>query len=833
MDHLPATRTVQGLETVPYVCKKSYDGGPFLTYPIRENKPHVIPDPANGSDKMPFWEYEKRHPTPNEEFEAFCQTWLFFGLINELLGSICVSADFVRPDTVGDRKIISTSQLPGFIEVWIKSIKDGFSTTTYGHVAACLKQTFDTLRAARPEFDLRIKFCIASVSELFAYAANKAFGIENLVLDNKCPAAWRTLFENTPWLERWRKAGWCPSQIEILLRSSISLQPLYFFASLQDLVSSGRHRLCGIQKCVAYQTDVKEYKTQHLITECRCKELYVDSSRLIAVLSAGGLPVLRIRTGRELDDLSLDIIASQPDTHYVALSHVWADGLGNPKANSLPRCQLLQLSNLARRLKARLSLQIPQTELLLWCDTLCCPVNPQWARNRVLADMKNIYEQATCVLVLDASLKSYESEIMGPEEICARILTSGWMRRLWTLQEGALPAVKGRLWVQFCDQAINLHPITQQMNKLLKNDLSRAELVIAILSRIRTFTTFFDRDPNDLGADLGTVDEALQHRSVSVSSDEPLLVGTLLGLDVTKILNGSEETRIHRMWSLMPTAVRGLPTDILFRLGPRLSEEGYRWAPSSMLYYEDENPVIETMREGENQGIPTQYGLRVRLCGYSISFPQIPNWLPTCPWGLVLDQDCFYMRDHRGCWYFLRRRWPSALGDHLSQEKFSGIMRTYTNLWVLSLKNRPDDLPVTSTALVTRLSRECEDVKYVRSYMHIQVAELRKDSCEMFEAAYRCAQKLTESAPAKHLATMDQNGVHMESSEYKAGFDTLKPEMYRIAASSENGIAMATARETSGRDHDILFGAIVGMIFSGHHGIMGPNTPDDQQWCVD
>ena len=833
MDHLPATRTVQGLETVPYVCKKSYDGGPFLTYPIRENRPQVISDPANGSGKMPSWEYEKRHPTPNEEFEAFCQTWLFFGLINELLGNICEWADFVRPDKVGDCRIISTSRLPGLIEVWVKSIEDGFSTTTYEHVAACLRQVFDTLRAARPEFDLRIKFCIASVSELFAFGANKAFGIENLVLDNKCPAAWRTLFENTPWLERWRKSGWCPGQIEIMLRSSISLQPLYFFASLQDPISSGRHGLCGIQKCVAYQTDLNDYTTQHLIKECKCKDLNVDLSRLIAVLSSGGLPLLRIRKGEALDDLSLDLVASQPDTHYVALSHVWADGLGNPKANSLPRCQLLHLSNLARSLRARLSLQNPQTELLLWCDTLCCPISPQWARNRVLAHMKSIYEQATCVLVLDASLQPYESEVMGPEETCARIIASGWMRRLWTLQEGALPAVKGRLWFQFCDQAINLHPLRQQMNRLFNSDLSRRGLAIALIPPIRNFTTFFDRDPNDLGADLGTVAAALQHRSVSVSADEPLLIGTLLDLDVATILNGSEKTRMHRMWSLMPTAVRGLPKNILFRLGPRLIEEGYRWAPSSMLYYEDENPVMETIWVGENQGIPTQHGLMVRFCGYPMSFPQSPIWLPTCPWGLVLDQNCFYVRDHRACWYFLCRRWPSALGDYLTQEKFSGIMRSYTDLWVLGLRTRPDDLPVTSTALLTRLSRESGEVKYVRSYMHIQVEELRKALCEMFEAAYRCAQKLTESTPAKHLATMDQNGVQMESPEYKAGFDTLKPEMYRIAARPENHIAIATARETSGKDHDILFGAIVGMIFSGHYGIMGPRTPDDQQWCVD
>ena len=200
MDHLPVVpnRTVRGLESVPYVCKKPYDGGPFLTYSIREGKPDITPDEAGIPDTvLPFWQHEKRHPTPNKDFEAFCQTWLFFGLINELLGNICKSADFVRLDKAGDNRVISTSQLAGLVEQWVKSIEDGSYAITYEHAAKCLRLTFDTLRAAGPEFDLRIKLCIASVAELFTYATNKAFGIVNFVSDNKCPSTWRKLFDDT------------------------------------------------------------------------------------------------------------------------------------------------------------------------------------------------------------------------------------------------------------------------------------------------------------------------------------------------------------------------------------------------------------------------------------------------------------------------------------------------------------------------------------------------------------------------------------------------------------------------------------------------------------
>lgn len=114
MDHLPvaSTGTLEGLEVVPYVCEKPYDGGPFLTYPIRENRPEIVPD-ADSAAKQLLLEQGRLYPIPNKVFESFCQTWLFFGLINEIVGDICQPTDFVRRGEGGDSKFISTSRLPG------------------------------------------------------------------------------------------------------------------------------------------------------------------------------------------------------------------------------------------------------------------------------------------------------------------------------------------------------------------------------------------------------------------------------------------------------------------------------------------------------------------------------------------------------------------------------------------------------------------------------------------------------------------------------------------------------------------------------------------------
>ena len=80
---------------------------------------------------------------------------------------------------------------------------------------------------------------------------------------------------------------------------------------------------------------------------------------------------------------------------------------------------------------------------------------------------------------------------------------------------------------------------------------------------------------------------------------------------------------------------------------------------------------------------------------------------------------------------------------------------------------------------------------------------------------------------------MSKDGIDMESPEYQAAFDALQPEILRITEIEENDLARTTARQFSGGDDDVLFGALVRSMFLGYYVIMGPRTPDNQQWCVD
>ena len=837
MEHLPtSTNSLHGEQkTVPYVCREPYDGGPFLTYPERVGKHHAA---SNAQGQFSYYEYEKLHPTPKEELESFFQTWLFFGLIHEILGK--VEDDFVQLSKCTTNKSVSTSKLCGFIETWVSNVVNGGLSPTYEHIAECLRLVYATLRAAGPLFDQRLMLSIVSTGEIFEYAANKAYHIENLVRDNKCPAAWGFLIDKPSWAAIMRAAGWCPSQIRLLREGNMAAQSLYYFTSLNQPEMHRRHGSCTEQRCTAYQNNLEEYTTQHYPSDCKCEEISVDVEAIDQVLVDGKLPLLRIVPSPVTTELRVEIVPSQSSSRYVALSHVWADGLGNPKANALPRCQLLRLNNLVKSSNLPSGSEASEEDPLLWCDTVCCPISPEEAKKRGLSQMKRVYMDATQVLVLDASLQLFDSSGMSSEALIARILACGWMRRLWTLQEGALPASRGRLWFQFQDQAINIRPLYLHTLRAVDNEVCRLGLAYSLSVGIRGFTIFFDLRHDDLGADLATIEVAIKNRSVSVPTDEPLLIGSLLDLNVEHIVSGSDETRMHRMWSLMSTARRGIPKNILFRLGPRLQDKGFGWAPSTLLSNVFDNGILQTRRQGDNQGIQTPRGLEVSLSSFRVCFPDRPKGLPANPWSIIPNMDQLFMRDQDGIWYDVYRRFSGNSGsedDFLFNEKLCNIRHSDDDIRFLFLEN---EFPVpvyraqkVIESLAVKVLNKEEGVVYVRSYMLVHISLLSVPLQEMVEKAYRCANELADSVPARRLAALQADEVNMELPEYKTLFDELRPKIHRMAMSHENKTALAAARQVSKTDDPLLFEAVVATLFVGSYAYMEARTSDTQRWCVD
>jgi hypothetical protein len=311
-----------------------------------------------------------------------------------------------------------------------------------------------------------------------------------------------------------------------------------------------------------------------------------------------------------------------------------ANGLGNPNGNGLPACQLRRLATqLTRVVSGNSGKQASKRSPLFWMDTLCIPVGAQDDEevNRLKAtainSMARIYAGARQVLVLDAELQSHSvlsDNGASQDEIMAWIVTATWMRRCWTLHEGALGR---RVWFQFADAAINCRPhersealcsgkrsgiidlsgtsfpsyvtrlsriwplshtalaaeagLREQPFKVTLRDSWRTSIyqTLELLGYGFTKRDWFGRaTPEGLFALFCLVWQELIPRSTTKAEDLPTIFASLLDFKAHEILQVPAEHRMLAMLANMPL----IPQELLFNKGPRLqpsSRHRNRWVP--------------------------------------------------------------------------------------------------------------------------------------------------------------------------------------------------------------------------------------------------------------
>lgn len=144
---------------------------------------------------------------------------------------------------------------------------------------------------------------------------------------------------------------WCPSQSAYLEQRFPIL--LNLFETLEPLRPPADHTACYEQRQCLADSSVSD-QPKHICAGERCGEVQVTEEDLLPILRNGDAPVLFFdidTTTPEALDVErttgarnvLKVRARRSDDVYATISHVWADGLGNKKANALPRCQVAQL----------------------------------------------------------------------------------------------------------------------------------------------------------------------------------------------------------------------------------------------------------------------------------------------------------------------------------------------------------------------------------------------------------------------------------------------------------------------------------------------------------
>ena len=577
---------------------------------------------------------------------------------------------------------------------------------------------------------------------------------------------------------------------------------------------------------------------------------------------------------------------------------MFADGLGNPSSCSVPRCQLSHISKLAKSLEKSITVveelglsegKATDKPLLIWLDTLCCPVSPPEAKSLALAQMRRTYEDAKHVLVLDASIECFPSDELHVTETLARIFTSGWMSRLWTLQETRLAR---SLWIQFKDRPVELDRLMVQLSQESSADVRYLPFNLDMVAHHRavrpSFYSKYTNETSSVGKALWYIDSALHHRSTTVATDEPLCIATLLDLPIQELLGvpPTAPARTAEVWDLIAEKYTGIPQQIVTFEQPRLSEPGKHWVPQTFLATtgQDLYSPSTRMERWLNPKLATIHpaGLLTTFPGFTLSLRSHNDGLPRNPWSFLPQIPE---------WHLLftgseNRRYDVVAATHiLSQGNETDEQRRASTpllhdmmhqgpCAVILLRESPDNVPQRKwDGLFVNVDEVREGVLYVKSKCHVIVTDMLPSEKVLYDTAERLARQLrsdptiaevvrlmpdltkrerqtgianktqqtvVEEDPDKASAmneTSQTSGSHatvVASEEYNVATSAMKARMQEVANDALKDPELVSAIKLLFGDNDEivgLFWRIVAEWF--YHDFEGQPVGENGRWCVD
>ncbi|KAI4143827.1 MAG: hypothetical protein LQ340_006860 [Diploschistes diacapsis] len=544
-----------------------------------------------------------------QEQESLFQKWLFFGVLTSFFKSLFKPHEFIRDGSNGCQYVTTAKLIPlmqlTYANRFSYSGEDGLVRIAKGR--RVLRHVDQVLILANDDFDWRVKLSLRSVGELLA----AYLGVASRVLGNPMPFPPLMFFR--PYIpsflsSRMLSAGWCPSEIAPLLDKCSYFQTLVFFSRLAKSVGERDHSCCTRDLCRVLNIDSATFVAKHALPDCSCEKVSVGNDELRNIILNGGVPLLKIDVDNE--SARIEIVEFGPNMNYMALSHIWADGLGNPHENALPHCQLRRLATMYKLVHTCLKTSqagLKDEPFYLWIDTLCCPAKQGQGKDMAIGRLRDTYRNAKCVLVLDAGLEAIDPHDISSAETLLRIFTSAWTRRLWTLQEGVLART---LYFKFKDIVLDYDAIEQSFRHLTNVDIRYLCLGHDLLSQnvwIRQLQGVYGSSANStgntaVGDSLYHIDCGLQYRATSDPADEATCLGTLLDLPLEEILNIQahkeyrvEQARMAKFWELLARKFGGLPQSLVMLTYPKLEVPPFRWAPRTLL--------LDESRKKENRNV--------------------------------------------------------------------------------------------------------------------------------------------------------------------------------------------------------------------------------------
>lgn len=441
MDHLPLpdNGVLKDVIQVPFYATEPYDGEDFESYPSRHGWQ------ISGAFSVTSITHHSRM-VDEAEVGSMLQTWLFFGLLFTVTGELGDLDAFTRVDNEG-RRMLTTDSLGKMVGQWSqRSINEDWSLYLDSlhrwrdKAYDCLiKARYTTLGIkATPRFAGLDNLCmsVALLGEYLMQAMKDIFIKRGLTAPTA--QSWRVRGYcdcGQPLIDAMLHRGWCPNRLVALDAGAVmSVGQLWFFANMKPSRGHLSHRDCTASFCHHTTVDEDAYEIRHEPDYCEptCALVGPPAAAIDSALKDGLIPLITMcpvdgdqTSAREI---SLHVKPYWKDAEFIAISHVRSDGHGNPHGNVLPICFLKHLMIALGRL--------PQSNksnpVTFWMDTLCVPVEKGEMRKAAIRLLKEPYERANHVLVIDSYLETLNSSAMSVMEIVARIEVSTWSQRFWT-----------------------------------------------------------------------------------------------------------------------------------------------------------------------------------------------------------------------------------------------------------------------------------------------------------------------------------------------------------------------------------------------------------------
>jgi Heterokaryon incompatibility protein (HET) len=348
------------------------------------------------------------------------QTWLFFGLLANIIGRNFKDSEFIHVEDGSGEKYVTLKRLGELCRAVLPSTPRNHWDTVLDRTRTILHMLESHETKAKEQLSL-VAFSISLLLDYIRFGQDwwswKEWDVPDGLWKTVAVPRKECLFKHQPLADCMIGPAWCP-----FCKRQYDFYGTAVFCLLSTLerptFPSGfvdHSENCSADNCVANSTDKNDYTVRHRENRCQCRPPVIKGD-LIRILRSGKVPPVEVVTDSSSEGVYVKLQEMRTATEYVAISHVWSHGMANPKANSLPLCQIKHLAKVVRATSG--------SPTLFWMDTLCIPVDDrhEYLRKACIDKMGLVYAGAKSVLILDLELECLKHRDLHPSQILGHIL---------------------------------------------------------------------------------------------------------------------------------------------------------------------------------------------------------------------------------------------------------------------------------------------------------------------------------------------------------------------------------------------------------------------------